>query len=249
MMALLTTISSPNPIWANDELSEEDLAGVVTIISGRSQGSGFFLSNSDLLTAAHVVGVQKKVSIPSADGNTEEIGTVTVINPECDVALIEFSGIDRPTLSQNSEGIELGQSVFAIGSPIGRPVLSAGKVESFDTLKIRTSVPVDSGSSGGPLLNTSREIVGLVVQKSELGNAIAIPIKQVNKCIEDARNKQVAVPGTTSFLQSSSFAAVSILAMVLSLASIFLSILTLIRLKAKKRPIVITLPTEQKDER
>jgi S1-C subfamily serine protease len=249
MMALLTSLPIFSTSGANADLSEDDLSGVVTIIANRNQGSGFFISNTELLTAAHVVGLEKTVNIPSFDGESEEVGTVSIINSQCDVALIKVPDTERATLSLNLGNVQVGQSVFAIGSPIGRPVLSAGKVESIDLLQVKTSVPVDSGSSGGPLMIANREVVGLVVRKNDLNNAIAIPIQRVNKCLDEARSNQPVAAGGIASIQTSGLTAISLLAIILSIVSLMISILTLTRLQTKRRPIVITLPNEQKDER
>ncbi|MBM3743793.1 MAG: trypsin-like peptidase domain-containing protein [Actinobacteria bacterium] len=229
------------------ELSESDLAGAVTIITEDAQGSGFYISKSELMTAAHVIGNAREVRINSRDGQTQEPGEVAVVNQECDVAIVNVKETEREIFILSDEAAFIGDSVFAIGSPIGRPVLSVGKITSANEFSISTSVPVDSGSSGGPLITSEREVVGVVVQKNQIGDAIAVPIEKAKECLEEARNAKVLSP--TQHIQSQGVLAISILAITISMIAIFLSLLTLLRLREKRKPIVITLPPEQPIER
>lgn len=236
-----------NTNFAWSQLSESDLDGVVTIFTNDAQGSAFFISDTEMLTAAHVVGTASEIRIPSKDGVEEEIGVISIINRECDVALIKLEELPRNTLELSDSSIDIGESVFAIGSPIGRPVLSAGKVEEISDLFLTTTVPVDSGSSGGPLLTADRQVVGIVVQKDLLGNAIAVPIDRANQCLEEA--KEIKETSNFQVNLSTPVVALSGLAIFISVISLFVSLLTLIRLREKRKPIVITLPTEKESER
>ena len=229
------------------QLSESDLEGAVTILTSESQGSGFYLSDSELLTAAHVVGNSREIRILNRNGLPEERGVVSLVNRECDVALVELTESERSSLDLSEVSTVVGESVFAIGSPIGRPVLSVGKVEQISNLFITTSVPVDSGSSGGPLITADRKVVGVVVQKNALGNAIAVPIERATKCLQESKSAE-KITITPSF-QYSGNVAISGLAIVVSLISLFVSLMTLIKLREKRKPIVITLPTDQANER
>lgn len=229
------------------ELSESDLAGAVTIVTEDAQGSGFYISGGELMTAAHVIGNARVVRITSRDGLTQEVGEVSVVNQECDVAIVNVKEADREIFTLSNDATSVGDSVFAIGSPIGRPVLSVGKVTSTNTFSLNTSVPVDSGSSGGPLITSNRQVVGVVIQKNQIGNAIAVPIVKAKECLEEARNARVVSPAPS--IQTSGVLAISILAIAMSTIAILVSILTLLRLREKRKPIVITLPPEQPIER
>lgn len=240
----LTMASSSSAIA---ELSESDLAGAVTILTIDSQGSGFFVSNTELMTAAHVVGNAREVRVRNRDGVTEEAGQVSVVSKECDVATITLNLQERDIFSLSDVPAKSGDTVFAIGSPIGRPVLSVGKVDAVDPIYVTTSVPVDSGSSGGPLITSDRQVVGVVVRKNELGNAIAVPIAKASECLEAAKDLRVITP--TPLIQYSGSLAISIIAILISILALFVSTITLIRLREKRKPIVITLPTEQANER
>jgi S1-C subfamily serine protease len=236
-----------NTNFAWGQLSESDLEGAVTIFTNDAQGSAFFISDTEMLTAAHVVGTAREIRIPSKDGVEDESGVVSIINRECDVALIKVQESTRNTLKLSDSSVEIGESVFAIGSPIGRPVLSAGKVEEINNLFLTTTVPVDSGSSGGPLLTADRQVVGIVVQKNLLGNAIAVPIGRANQCLEQAQ--EIKETPNYRVNLSTPVVALSGLAIFISVISLFVSLLTLIRLREKRKPIVITLPTEKESER
>ncbi len=156
-----------------------------------SQGSGFFVSSDGyIMTNAHVVSGASKITV-SFDGGKELDATLVGCDAPTDVAVIKVEGKDFDFLPLgNSDDIEVGEWVVAIGSPFqleasltvgvvsakGRQDLQITDFEDF----IQTDAAINPGNSGGPLLNLEGEVIGIntaIVSKSggHVGIGFAIP--------------------------------------------------------------------------
>ena len=161
--------------------------------SGRSVGSGFIISNDGyILTNHHVVDGADSITVRLSDRRELEARLVGG-DPTYDVALLKVEGKGLPVLRQGkSAALKPGQWVVAIGSPLGlEQSVTAGIVSAVgrtarDTGQqyvpfIQTDVAINRGNSGGPLLNTSGEVVGINSQilsnsGGYMGVSFAIPI-------------------------------------------------------------------------
>lgn len=172
----------------------------------RSGGSGVIISpDGYIVTNNHVVENASKLKVKLNDQRTFEariIGT----DPTTDVALIKIDAEDLPSLAfGSSDDLRLGEWVLAIGSPFDlQSTITAGivsskarkldvipsqyRVESF----IQTDAAVNPGNSGGALVNTAGELVGInTVIKSQTGSYIgysfAVPSSIVKKVVVDLK--------------------------------------------------------------
>ncbi len=166
----------------------------------RALGSGFIISKDGyILTNNHVVDGADKITVILSDKQelkAKLIGT----DPRTDIALIKVNdGKDLPTVALgNSDSLEVGEWVIAIGNPFGlsqtvtvgvvsakgRDRVGINDYEDF----IQTDAAINPGNSGGPLLNIKGEVVGInsaLYTKSGgyMGIGFAIPINMV-KAIE-----------------------------------------------------------------
>ena len=160
---------------------------------GRSVGSGFLISaDGYILTNHHVVDGAERITVRLSDRRELEARLVGG-DPTYDVALLKVEGKGLPVLRQGkSAALKPGQWVVAIGSPLGlEQSVTAGIVSAVgrtarDTGQqyvpfIQTDVAINRGNSGGPLLNTSGEVVGINSQilsnsGGYMGVSFAIPI-------------------------------------------------------------------------
>ncbi len=152
-------------------------------------GSGFFISDQGyILTNNHVVEGTKEVSIVLSDG-TEQGATIVGTDRYSDIAILKTDG-KVPAVAQlgNSDLLQPGESVIAIGSPLGDfkntvtvGVVSAtgrsietGQGYSVDNL-IQTDAAINNGNSGGPLVNLAGEVIGInnMVVRGSGNSAIA----------------------------------------------------------------------------
>jgi serine protease Do len=156
-------------------------------------GSGFIISpDGYILTNAHVVAQADEVVVRLADAKKDFVARVIGFDPRTDIALLKVEGRGLPTVSiGNSDRLQVGEWVAAIGSPFGFDnTITAGIVsakgrnfpaESFVPY-IQTDVALNPGNSGGPLLNLQGEVVGInsmiyTRTGGYMGVSFAIPIE------------------------------------------------------------------------
>jgi len=157
----------------------------------RAQGSGFIVSpDGIIMTNAHVVKDAKEVTVKLTD-RREYRAKVLGADAKTDIAVLKIDAKNLPTLALgNTKDLKVGEWVLAIGSPFGfESTVTAGVVsakgrslpdDSYVPF-IQTDVAVNPGNSGGPLLNTRGEVVGINSQiysrsGGYQGLSFAIPI-------------------------------------------------------------------------
>ena len=159
-------------------------------------GSGFIISKEGyILTNHHVVGEADKIVVTLKDGREFE-AKVIGSDPKSDVALIQIKGAkDLPVLPLgDSESLEIGEWVMAVGNPFGlSQTLTVGVVSAKGRTSvgitdyedfIQTDAAINPGNSGGPLINMRGEAIGInsaIFSKSGgyMGIGFAIPINMV----------------------------------------------------------------------
>ncbi len=161
-------------------------------------GSGVFISDKGyVLTNNHVVDGTKEVKIVLADGS-EQSATIVGTDLYSDIAVLKTDGkVPAVASLGNSDKLQPGESVIAIGSPLGdfKNTVTVGVVSatgrSIDTGQgyqvenlIQTDAAINHGNSGGPLVNLAGEVIGintLIVRDSGNGDVaeglgFAIPV-------------------------------------------------------------------------
>jgi S1-C subfamily serine protease len=197
-------ISKPTPkkLTSYSEIVKESIHSVVTIKTNSGHGSGFLISNNGyVLTNNHVVSNSEKLEVMFDNGFSFD-AVVVRTSSEKDVALLKISGNGFKAFVLNSDEnmATVGTEVIAIGTPedlsLGQSVtkgIVSGRREFDEKKYIQTDVTINSGNSGGPLINTSTgEVVGIVSRKVKekgvegLGFAIPIEvcIKELNLVFE-----------------------------------------------------------------
>jgi serine protease Do len=175
-----------------------------------SAGTGFIVSSDGyIVTNNHVVsgeGVEYTVFLNSGEKYTAQI---LATDTYTDLAVLKIDAVDLPTLELgDSDNLKPGQTVIAIGYALGefkntvsRGVISglgrsieAGDETGYSTEQleniIQTDAAINSGNSGGPLLNIDGQIIGINVAMA--GNSenigFAIPINDAKNAIETVKN-------------------------------------------------------------
>jgi serine protease Do len=160
-------------------------------IPRQGAGSGFIIDREGyILTNHHVIDAAERITVTLADGRTfraEVAGT----DPAIDVALLKISGShDLPEAPLgNSDELRVGEWVCAIGNPLGYVHSVTVGVVSFIGRKlfdpslddyIQTDAAINFGNSGGPLINSRGEVIGINSAISSRASNIgfAVPINQ-----------------------------------------------------------------------
>ena len=176
-----------------------------------SQGSGFFISaDGYVMTNAHVIKDADKISVVLNDGR-EMDATLVGADPHTDIAIVKVEGSNFPYLTfGNSEEMDIGEWVIAIGSPFqleasltvgvisakGRQNLRITDLEDF----IQTDAAINPGNSGGPLLNLQSQVIGIntaIVSRSGgyMGIGFAIPSNMATQIKDQLIDKGSVVRG------------------------------------------------------
>ena len=169
-----------------------------------SSGSGFIISEDGyIVTNYHVISGASSVKVTLYNGDTYD-ATVIGGDSDYDVAVLKINaaGLTPVTLG-NSADVNVGDSVLAIGNPLGELTfsMSGGYVSSCNRAinvdgtpfnMIQVTAAINPGNSGGPLFNEYGEVVGIVSAKyssyasqSVEGLGFAIPINDVAAMIQD----------------------------------------------------------------
>ncbi len=153
----------------------------------RSSGSGVIISpDGYILTNNHVIEGQQSLSVILFDGSRRD-ATLVGADPLMDLAVLKVGGeVPGVATLGDSDALQPGETVIAIGSPLGdfRNTVTVGVVSALNRSiggdapegLIQTDAAINSGNSGGPLINLRGEVVGintLVVRGSGLGSAPA----------------------------------------------------------------------------
>ncbi len=157
----------------------------------QGSGAGFLIDRDGyILTNHHVINAAERITVTLADGRAfraEVVGS----DPAIDVALVRISGgRDLPEAPLgNSDELRVGEWVCAIGNPLGYQHSVTVGVVSFIGRKlfdpsldayIQTDAAINFGNSGGPLINTRGEVIGINSAISSRASNIgfAVPINQ-----------------------------------------------------------------------
>jgi serine protease Do len=177
---------------------------VVQVRTPEGLGSGFFI-NADgyLITNFHVIEGETEISVEvyrqingQLDRETYKQVKIIAINKFHDLALLKIedknaSKFKYVTLG-SSDALSVGDSVFAIGSPMGLErtvtsgILSTKTRELEGELYLQTTAQINPGNSGGPLFNMAGEVVGVTNMKIIFGEGLgfAIPAELVKNFLD-----------------------------------------------------------------
>ncbi|MCS6928810.1 MAG: trypsin-like peptidase domain-containing protein [Saprospiraceae bacterium] len=171
-----------------------------------SSGSGVILSpDGYIATNHHVIENSRSIKVTLADKRVFE-ARVVGSDPSTDIALLKIDAIDLPfLLFGNSDSVRVGEWVLAVGNPFnlestvtagivsakGRNINILGGPASIESF-IQTDAAVNPGNSGGALVNTLGELIGIntaIVTESGSyeGYSFAIPSNLVQKVVRDLR--------------------------------------------------------------
>ncbi|RKU19383.1 hypothetical protein C6503_07955 [Candidatus Poribacteria bacterium] len=190
---------TPQQIW-------EAAAGSTVLLEMRDasnspagQGSGFFVGNGLIATNYHVIQKAAKGSAKLVhDQRRFEIEGYTAMDPEHDLAILKVANYSIPALPLgNSDTVEISETVYTVGNPRGlEGTFSQGHISNIHpegTPRVHGKVlqfnaPISRGSSGGAILNSAGEVIGIVAETRDDGQNLnfAIPVNNLKALIARA---------------------------------------------------------------
>ena len=176
---------------------------------GFSAGTGCIVRSDGLiLTGTHVIEGAKDIEVTTSDGKVYKASVAATMGKKKDLALLKIEPkkqLDTIAFG-NSDEVKVGQKVLAIGNPFGfAGTLTSGIVSRIDYSKnrIQTDAAINPGCSGGPLLNSHGEVIGISQSIynpdnniSNIGIGFAIPVNDAKEFLANAKideNNQPAV--------------------------------------------------------
>lgn len=174
-----------------------------------NMGSGIIVSSDGyIVTNQHVAGnVNNKVIVTLENGSSYD-GVTKWVDEVLDLAIVKINAVNLDvSILGDSDLLELGQSAYAIGNPLGMDfqrtitsgIISAlnrtikigeGSLVSYMQDLIQTDAAINSGNSGGPLINSKGEVIGInTIKVTEAeGIGFAIPVNIIKPIIEEYIN-------------------------------------------------------------
>lgn len=218
--ALMSTTEARGAVLSGTEVYHKVLPSIVSVraFSGASisSGSGVVLSaDGYIITNYHVIEGNREASVTLlTDGQTYRAALVGYYG-ELDIAVLKIDAQDlTPAEFGSSRSLEAGETVYAVGNPMGYlygsitdGVVSAVErsinVGGYSMKLIQTSAALNSGNSGGALVNVWGQVVGITSAKidppSEVTTealGLAIPISDVRRCVNSLlRTGEMENPG------------------------------------------------------
>jgi serine protease Do len=181
------------------ELVNELGEAVVQVRTPAGLGSGFFINpDGFLITNFHVTEGETQISVEvylQKNGQIErkiyKHVRIVALNKFADIALLHIEDKDAPKFSSvilgDADKMAVGDTVFAIGSPLGlertvtEGILSTKTRQFEGELYLQTTAQINPGNSGGPLFNLRGEVIGITNMKISFGEGLgfAIPVEAV----------------------------------------------------------------------
>ncbi|MFA6988680.1 MAG: trypsin-like peptidase domain-containing protein [Candidatus Gastranaerophilaceae bacterium] len=169
------------------------------LADGVSSGTGCIIDNKGIiLTSSHVIEGSDNILVTLPDGVEKKAKILDIIGENNDLALLKIDNnkLLKPIKLGDSTKIKVGQKVLALGNPFGfNGTLTTGIISRIDYKrnKIQTDAAINPGSSGGPLVNISGEVIGINQSiynpdnnKSNIGIGFAVPVNAANRFISKA---------------------------------------------------------------
>jgi hypothetical protein len=153
-------------------------------------GSGFFISNDGkIVTNYHVIQGAYALKIVTQSGKSYSVTQVLGYSSTEDIAILKISETDTPYLEIATEEVKTGDAVYTLGSSLGlQDTFGAGIVSnpSITISKkecIQFTAQMSSGNSGGPLVNSSGEVIGITTMSATSGQDMnfALKISSIDK--------------------------------------------------------------------
>lgn len=180
------------PVYAINFVPETLYNSVTVVYTDKGLGSGFAIDKNTVITNEHVIDGFNTVTVKLYNGKSC-VGKVIKSDKNEDLALIQVDEDLTPLKIASEDKITVGEEVYAIGAPEDIPytmtkgIISAKnrQVEGHEYIQLDASI--NSGNSGGPLVNTDGEVLGINTMKlvDAEGIGFAIGTTRINNFVNN----------------------------------------------------------------
>ena len=190
-------------LGALDELMEQ-VQPVLAMVGDRrgGVGAGILVGPGQVLTNYHVAGHSRTLQVALDDEKPVE-ARVVATDPNVDLALLQIPVNGHKPAALSTEPPKPGELVFAFGHPWGqRNVLTGGVLSAVTTARgrhgdvpiLKADVQLAPGNSGGPLINSAGEVIGINAMIFGGDQSVAIPASVIRPFLERARHDMPVQP-------------------------------------------------------
>lgn len=178
---------------------EDAVKSVVSVITDSGQGTGFIINEEGyVVTNAHVLANSQGYLADNIRAVNYEGETISAdfigFDSEFDLALLKISGNYDKLILANSDEVQIGEKVIAIGNPLGldfsvsEGIVSQIHREGMNGINayIQTTAALNAGNSGGPLINSEGEIIG--INNFKIGEGESLGFALESNYIKDVVN-------------------------------------------------------------
>jgi len=175
-----------------------------------SLGTGFFVRDGEVASNAHVVeGAIQGYAKFTNDTGKHQIAGITGMDLDNDLVLLKIPSLSTgPLILGNSNNVQVGDTVYAIGNPKGlEATFSTGIISAVRELRtgkvLQITAPISSGSSGGPVLNEKGDVIGVAFATFQGGQNLnfAIPSNYLKALLTGTTNLRSLATVTSSLRQ------------------------------------------------
>ena len=164
----LAAQAKPRPVLTPQQIAERTIPSVALIRGGDSLGTGFVVrAEGRVATNYHVIAGVREATV-TIDTKEYEVLDVVLVDKNHDLVVLRIAARNLPVLPLgDSDRVKPGQSVIAIGHPLGlgntvsNGLVSGVREVEKGLLLLQISAPISPGSSGGPLLDEHGEVIGV----------------------------------------------------------------------------------------
>lgn len=180
-----------------EEIYEKCSSATVQINTDIGLGSGFFIDNGKIITNYHVLENASVIKVQLQSGLEYNVDYVLGFNRDLDIAILSIS-TENDILPINRHGIKTGETIYAIGSSLGlsdtftNGIITNSSRLINDTSYIQINAAITHGNSGGPLINSYGEVIGINTAGIEEGQNINFAIS-INELYQVSTGNPVSV--------------------------------------------------------
>ena len=207
-LSIIFVLSSVNHFFSQDAslIYKNTVNSTVTILTDDGQGSGFFVAPNIIATNYHVIEGATNASCILNNSDIEyKIDGYVGVDKSVDLILLKVSTLNKPAIKFAVTTASIGQKVYVIGSPKGLPAtISDGIISGmrdFEGIKLlQMTASISPGSSGGPVLNSNGELIGISVSQLTEGQNLnfAIPKSYLQILLDFKKETPIALSSLIS---------------------------------------------------